>query len=260
MPKVLFKDINIYFEELGQGSSVVLLHGFLEGHWMWLEVAAELAKKHRVLIIDLPGHGKSDCIGYIHTMDEMAEAVKAVVNHLGIRRIDLIGHSMGGYVGLAYAERYPDDLRSLTLYQSTSRADDKEQKSNRDRAITLVKQKPSSFVRQSIPQLFRPVNRLKFKKEINRLKDLALKTPPQGIVAALAGMRDRPNRELLLRFPPYPIHIIAGEKDPRIPLQTLIEQAAISEEVHLHVIKGVGHMSYIEDFDRTITLFKQILK
>ena len=260
MPKVLFKDINIYYEEHGKGSAVVLLHGFLEGHWMWCDISAELAKKHRVITVDLPGHGKSECIGYVHSMDEMAEAVKAVVNHLGVRRSDLIGHSMGGYVALAYAEHFPDDLRSLTLYQSTSRSDDKAQKANRDKAIALVKQKPSTFVRQSIPLLFRPVNRTKFKREIEKIKLLALETPPQGIVAALAGMRDRPNRELLLKFPPYPIHIVAGEKDPRIPLESLIEQAAISEEVHLHVLKGIGHMSYIEDYDSTIALFKIILK
>ena len=226
---------------------------------MWKDIAPQLAKTRRVITIDLPGHGKSECIGYVHSMDEMAEVVKAVVQNLGLRKIYLVGHSMGGYVGLAYAERYPDDLRSLVLYQSTSRADSREGKKGRDRAIALVKERASSFVRQSIPMLFRPVNRTKFRAQINEVKALALETPVQGVIAALSGMRDRPNRELLLKFPPYPVHIIAGEKDPRIPLKDLEEQAAISEFVHLHVLKGCGHMSYVEDLPATIHVLKRIL-
>jgi pimeloyl-ACP methyl ester carboxylesterase len=103
------------------------------------------------------------------------------------------------------------------------------------------------------------VNRKRFRTQINEVKSLALETPVQGIIAALGGMRDRPNRELLLKFPPYPVHLIAGEKDPRIPLQELIEQAEISEFVHLHVLEGCGHMSYIEDLPNTLRVFKEIL-
>ena len=111
MPNVQFKDINLYFHEKGKGSAVVLLHGFLEASWMWDDIATALSKRYRVVCIDLPGHGKSDCLGYVHSMDEMAEAVMAVVQSLRLRRIQLVGHSMGGYVALAFAERWPDHLK-----------------------------------------------------------------------------------------------------------------------------------------------------
>lgn len=259
MPNIVFKGVKIHYAQRGKGPAVVLLHGFLEASWMWKDIVPQLSKSRRVITIDLPGHGKSECIGYVHTMDEMAEVVKAVMQALKIRKIDLIGHSMGGYVALAFAERFPDELRSLVLYQSTSRSDSAEGKKGRDRAVALVKERASTFVRQSIPLLFRPVNRKRFRTQINEVKLRALETPVQGVIAALGGMRDRPNRELLLKFPPYPVHLIAGEKDPRIPLQELIEQAEISESVHLHVLEGCGHMSYIEDLPNTLRVFKEIL-
>ncbi|MDP4762477.1 MAG: alpha/beta hydrolase, partial [Salibacteraceae bacterium] len=98
-----------------------------------------------------------------------------------------------------------------------------------------------------------------FKDQINWVKDEALKTPPQGIIAAIEGMRLRPNRELLLKFPPYPVHIIAGQKDPRISLDECVYLSEISEFVQLHVIKNCGHMSYIEDLDETVKLLKKTL-
>jgi len=259
MPKVEFKQVNIHYEEQGSGSAVVLLHGFLEGSWMWKEIVPALEKRHRVITIDLPGHGQSDSIGYVHTMEEMAEAVQAVVSHLGLRRIGLVGHSMGGYVALAFAEQFPDNVRSLVLLQSTALADTEDKKADRLRAIELVKSNYKSFVRRSIPLLFRPVNRTRFRDQINWVKEEALKTSPQGIIAAIEGMRIRPNRELLLKFPPYPVHIIAGQKDPRISLDECIYLYEISEFVQLHVIKHSGHMSYIEDLDETSKWLKKAL-
>lgn len=259
MPKISFKGINIHYTEQGRGNAVVLLHGFLESIPMWNGLLPGLMKRHRVVCIDLPGHGDSECIGYVHTMDEMAEAVREVIRHLKLRRVSLLGHSMGGYVALAYAETFPDEVKTLVLYQSTAKADSKWKKRDRLRAMALIKQNHKSFIRQSIPALFRPVNRKRYRSEINELKEEALKMPLQGIIAALDGMRQRPSRELLLKFPPYPVHIVASDRDPRIPLDECIELSKLSESVELHVLKGCGHMSYIENKEGTLALFKKIL-
>ena len=259
MPKVEFKQVNIHYEEQGSGSAVVLLHGFLEASWMWNAIAPQLAKRHRVISIDLPGHGQSDSIGYVHTMEEMAEAVQEVMRYIGVRRVGLVGHSMGGYVALAYAEQFPDNVRSLVLLQSTALADTEQKKADRLRAIDLVKSNYKSFVRKSVPLLFRPVNRKKFANQVGWVKEQCLKTSPQGIIAAIEGMRLRPNRELIMKFPPYPVHLIAGEKDPRIPLSESVYLSKISAHIHLHVIKGCGHMSYVEAEDETISFLKKAL-
>lgn len=245
MPKLRFKDVDIHFTDIGKGPAVVLIHGFLENVSMWAFVQ-ETLKSKRTICVDLPGHGESDCIGYVHTMEEMADAVLAVLRHLKIRRISLVGHSMGGYVALALAEKEPDMLRSLTLYHSTARADTMWKKRDRERAIKLIKVNHKSFVRTSIPMLFKPSNRKRLGSEIKLLKSEALNTSKQGIVAALSGMRLRPNREVLLKFPPFPVFIIAGDKDPRIPLEESVQLSEISEFVQLNVIEGCGHMSFLE--------------
>lgn len=259
MPEIHFKGVNIHFTDEGKGPAVVLVHGFLESVWMWNDIVPALAKNHRVVCVDLPGHGLSDCIGYVHTMDEMAEAVLEVVRSLKLRKVSIVGHSMGGYVALAFAEQCPDLVRSLVLYQSTARSDSSEKQKDRKRAIELVRKNYKTFVRQSIPLLFRPVNRKRFKAEIDQLKSEALKTSPQGIMAALAGMKDRPNREVLLKFAPFAVHIIASDRDPRIPFAEAEEQSRISKNVRLHTIRGCGHMSYIEDQPETLRVLQAAL-
>lgn len=259
MPKILFKGVEIYYEEHGSGSAVLLIHGFLESTWMWKDIVPELAKRHKVIAIDLPGHGKSESIGYVHTMEEMAEACHTLMKNLRIRKVSLVGHSMGGYVALAFAEQYPDKIRTLVLYQSTARADSEWKKKDRQRAIELIKKNHQSFIRQSIPMLFRSKNRKRLAEQIKELKNEALKTSKQGVIAALTGMKERPNREVLLKFSPYPVHIIASDMDPRIPLEESKYLESISEDVQLHLIKGSGHMSYLEDPESTIILLKKCL-
>lgn len=242
---IKFKGTTVYYQDEGQGSTVVLLHGFLENSSVWNSVKASLVKRYRVISIDLLGHGKSGCIGYVHSMEQMAEAVKAVLHLLKLRRVSFIGHSMGGYVALAYAEAYPDEVKGLVLANSTARADSQERKGNRDRAIEMVKKDHKTFVRMGIANLFRPKNRSLFSEEIRILKKEALKTPLQGIVAALEGMKIRDDREILLHFTPFAKMMIIGRKDPVLKYDDLIDQ------IHNTSVKKVefadGHMSFIEN-------------
>src|ERR1044071_7202110 len=108
----------VRYADTGKGRVVVLLHGFLESLEVWFGngFAQELAQHFRVIAIDLPGHGKSDCVGYVHRMERMADVVKGVMDELGLRRYAMVGHSMGGYVALAFAERYKENLCGLCLF------------------------------------------------------------------------------------------------------------------------------------------------
>jgi pimeloyl-ACP methyl ester carboxylesterase len=125
---ILFKNTKVSYSDQGNGQAIVLLHGFLENSTMWNDFIPEFSKKNRVITIDLLGHGKTECIGYVHTMELMAEAVLAVLKHLKIRRSILVGHSMGGYVALAFAELYPDAVKGLCLMNSTAKPDSKQKK------------------------------------------------------------------------------------------------------------------------------------
>jgi len=164
--QITYKNISINFSDEGKGKVIVLLHGFLENSNMWQYLQPELAKEFRVICIDLLGHGKTDSIGYIHTMEDMADAVYDVLQNLNIENVVLIGHSMGGYVSLAFADLYPDMVKGLVLMNSTSYADSDERKANRDRAIKAVKQNYIAAISMSIANLFSEENREKLTDEI----------------------------------------------------------------------------------------------
>lgn len=246
MPYTHYKKAEIHYTDSGKGRAVVLLHGFLESSNMWTAFLPELSRKYRLINIDLPGHGKSECFGYVHTMDEMAGAVKAVLSQLKIRKASFVGHSMGGYVALAFGDLYPDNVKGICLFFSTSRADSPIKKKSRNQAIEVVKKNHKSFIRIAFPMLFRSKFRKAFKVEMKNAKKEALLTKKQGVIAALEGMKRRPSREMILKFAPYPIHFISGKKDPVIPLETVKSQIKVSEKVSGVILKEPGHMGHIE--------------
>lgn len=242
---IICKNTKISFTDQGKGTAVVLLHGFLENKTMWDNYTTTLTKNHRVIAIDLLGHGETECFGYVHAMEDQADMIFAVLFTLRIRKIVLVGHSMGGYVALAFAELYPDYVKGLFLLNSTASADSDERKTNRDRAIVAVKQNYTNFVRMSIANLFSEDNRELMTKEIEKVKEEALKTPLQGIVAALEGMKIRKDREVLLHFSPYPIELVLGKKDSVLIYEETINQIE-GTKVQLTTFAD-GHMSHIEN-------------
>lgn len=258
MNQIDYKNTKISYSDTGKGNAVVLLHGFLENKTMWQDLVLELGKKHRIITIDLLGHGETECLGYVHSMEENAEAVQAVLSKLRIRKAVFVGHSMGGYVALALAELYPEKVRALVLLNSTSKADSEERKSNRDRAIKAVKKDYTTFIRLSIANLFSPDNRERLIDEIEKVKTEALKTPLQGIVASLEGMKIRKDREVLLHLTPYPKMLILGEKDPVLNYENSLEQ--IENTTVQLVTFPDGHMSHIENRDGLLKILLDFFK
>ena len=212
---------------------------------MWQKFVSDFSSKYRVITIDLLGHGDTECLGYIHSMEDNADAVHEVLSKLRIRKAIFVGHSMGGYVALAFAELYPENIKGLVLLNSTSKADSEERKANRDRAIVAVKQNYANFIRLSIANLFSEDNREKLVEAIEKVKIEALKTPLQGIVASLEGMKIRKDREVLLHTTNYPKLLILGEQDPVLNFEETKEQIE-NTEIPL-VSFPDGHMSHIEN-------------
>jgi pimeloyl-ACP methyl ester carboxylesterase len=245
--QILYKNTKISYSDTGKGNAVVLLHGFLENQTMWQDLVPQLSIKYRVITIDLLGHGETGCLGYVHSMEENAEVVRAVLSNLRIRKAIFVGHSMGGYVALAFAELYPSIMRGLVLQNSTYKADSEERKANRDRAIKAVKKDYTTFVRLSITNLFSEENREKMIAEIEKVKIVALKTPLQGIVASLEGMKIRKDREILLHSATFPMLLILGKKDGVLNYEDNLKQ--IENTAVKLVSFPDGHMSHIENRD-----------
>jgi pimeloyl-ACP methyl ester carboxylesterase len=256
--QIFYKNTPITYTDSGKGTALVLLHGFLENRKMWDPFLPELSKRYRIISIDLLGHGETAALGYVHTMEDNADAVHAVLHSLRIRKCVFAGHSMGGYVALAFAELYAEQVKGIILINSTSVADSDERKVNRDRAIRAVKQNYSNFVNLSIANLFSENNRERLAGEIADVKEQALLTPLQGIVASLEGMKIRKNREVLLHFAQFPILFILGKQDPVLNYTDALEQIeGTSAKV---VTFADGHMSPIENREDLMVEIKGFMK
>ena len=156
----------------------------------------------------------------------------------------VIGHSMGGYVALALGELYPDLIKKNILIASTATADNIEKRLNRDRAIEVIKKNPTTFIRIAVDSLFNPIAKEQFPEQIKHTINEALKTPTQGIIAALEGMKIRNDREIILHLAPFPTHFIIGTNDRIAPEENIIAQTENTQS-KIMVIKS-GHMIHIE--------------
>ncbi len=258
--KILFEKSWIHYNCSGKGPAVVLLHGFSESLKIWYHFANELSKNHKIITIDLPGHGESDCVGVVHDMKMIADIVKAVLDELKINKCVMIGHSMGGYAELAFAEKFPDMLLGLGLFHSTAYADTPEVKINRERTVEIVRNDHYDFFLNFIPDLFAQENKDLYCIQIEELIEDSKKISKQAIIASLEGMKIREDKTHVLQELDIPYLFIAGKQDIRVPYQKILEQAAMPKDSTLVLLDGVGHMGYIEAKARTLSAVRSFIE
>jgi pimeloyl-ACP methyl ester carboxylesterase len=246
-----FKGTKLHFRISGNGPVIVLLHGFLESSEIWKNFTRRLSNSFKVITIDLPGHGLSELPEKGNNIDEMAQAVHAVLKSLHISICIMAGHSLGGYITLAFAGKYPRMLKGFVLFHSHAAADSPEARISRDRTIAIVQKDHQGFIRNFIPGLFDPDNVKKFGTEIENLKELAQKTPKEGIIAALEAMKNRPDRQHVLQQSKVPVFFIIGKKDPKIPIEVIVPQTLLPDHSEVLLLDHVGHMGFIEASDVT---------
>ncbi|WP_166383710.1 alpha/beta fold hydrolase [Polaribacter sp. 11A2H] len=255
---LVYKNANIFYTDQGKGSVVVLIHGFLENSTMWDKIVPELTKRNRIITIDLLGHGKSDCLGYVHSMELFAKTVEAVLKHLKIRKFILVGHSLGGYISLALAKMNTSKIKGLCLLNSTSEKDSEERIKIRIRANKMVQNNFENMVKMSISNLFNQEHVSTYKEEIEAIKKEALKTSLQGYVAANEGMKNRLNTNAVLAENNFKKLIIVGEKDLVLNLESSKEEAKKTNSEL--VVFPDGHMSHIENTPELILSLKKFIK
>jgi pimeloyl-ACP methyl ester carboxylesterase len=254
---ILFKGKPVHFRSSGQGPALVLLHGFLESLSIWGDFEAELNQEFNVICIDLPGHGSSGVQAEVQSMSLMADAVKAVLDKLKVKECVMVGHSMGGYVALAFANQYPRALQGFCLFNSTALEDPPQKKKDRVRALKVIQMNPAIFVNEAIPNLFAPGNIDRFRADVERIKKEALRTPILGINGSLLGMKDRPDQLDFIAQYPKPILFIAGEQDPVMPLANLKNQLNASPRIESLLLPNVGHMGFIEAKEETLSRVRE---
>jgi 2-succinyl-6-hydroxy-2,4-cyclohexadiene-1-carboxylate synthase len=225
--------------------TLVLLHGFMENLFIWEEMETELCKKFKLIKIDLPGHGKSENFAEIHTMEMMAEKVNEVVDYLKIEKFHLLGHSMGGYVSLAFAEKFPKKLKSLTLFFSTYFADDAEKKELREKSLRIIKENFRTYVNAGIPNFFSENEREFLQEKINLAKEIALSTNNDGVLAAQKGMKERTDKLAILENFEGKILVIAGKFDNAVNSEKTLKNLPNKKNVKSYLL-DCGHNGHWE--------------
>lgn len=247
-----YKNAYIHYYQEGDGPDLVLLHGFTESSTIWSDFAKELSQEFRVTMVDLPGHGQSEMVAQVHTMELMADVLKAVLDHLRVKSCVVVGHSMGGYVALAFTRLYPDMMKGVGLFHSTSLADNDEALEKRAKAIEVIKNNRSDFLLGFIPDLFAPESREALSDKIEELMAQARLMSPEALVAAQEGMKERASTLDVLINTPLPVMFIAGQKDSRVPFENIWVQMALTETAYSLILRSAGHMGLLEEPRKTL--------
>jgi len=231
------------YDWFGSGKTLVLVHAFPFDRRMWRDQALGLSTDRRVLTIDLPGFGESSPCDGPASMEVFADHVIALLDHLGIEKATVGGMSMGGYVALAFAAKCPNRLEGLALCDTRAAADSAETKAARAGAINLVKEQGvPEYLERQLPKLLSPGASLEVRAEVRRLGNQS----PEGVIAGLQALRDRPDRTKLLATLACPTLLIVGQEDAISSPEEMASMAAAIPSSRLIRIPGAGHLANLE--------------
>lgn len=243
----------IHYSDSGNGTVIVLLHGYLESSEVWNSFAEKLKSEFRIISVDLPGHGLSDVYGEVHSMEFMATAVKNMVDSLDLKKVFLLGHSMGGYVALAFLELFPEYLLGYCLFHSQPFADTPAALEKRRREIEIVKAgKKNMMYPDNVIRMFAPSNLEKFSDSLRKSKDIASQIPGEGITAVLNGMMIRPSRLSFMEDGKIPCLWILGLMDNYIPCNIIRANVNLPPNARVIVLKESGHLGFIEEEENSL--------
>lgn len=239
----------LHIADSGKGEKcVVLLHGYLESMYVWDDFLPLLTPSVRVITVDIPGHGISAVQGEVHTMEYVADVLHDMLDVLGLDKVTMVGHSMGGYVTLAFCAKYAERLDGLVLLSSSPFPDTELKRENRRREIALVKAGKKDALARVAPETgFAPHNRKRLKDYIDDLIECVHVTEDEGIVALLGGMIQRVDQNAMLAACGVRQLFILGKHDAYIPVEAAEEFIALNPQAEVVWLEDSGHMGFIEE-------------
>ena len=254
MQKSKVNGINIAYERRGRGEPLVLIHGYPLDGTTWNEIASLLENDFDLFIPDLRGMGQSDAMDKTYTVAEIASDVAGLLDHLKFQKAFIVGHSMGGYVALAFARAYPNRVRGLGMISSQVLADSSERKQGRYQTAKDVQEKGISVVVDSMtPKLSADVRIKVFVREVMQ------RQKPAGVIGSLKAMAERDDSSDLFKSFKFPVVIVHGDADALIPVERGREMKAALPSAHYAELKGAGHMSMMEKPKATVNALDQFL-
>ncbi|WP_152396721.1 alpha/beta fold hydrolase [Paenibacillus guangzhouensis] len=249
----------LFYKVQGEGNPIVLLHGFCGSSDYWEAVIPLLAQDYQVITPDLRGHGQSAVIGASFGIEDMAQDIVALLDQRGIARAVLFGHSLGGYITLAFAEQHAARLQGFSLVHSTANPDAEQARENRLKAVKTIEEEGiQPFVDGLVPKLFAPAHVASMAEQVEKAKQIGYGTAPAGATGASLAMRARPDRNHVLQETQHPVLIVAGEQDQIVPP----DKAFTVQGAHIEqaVIPAAGHMSMMETPDKLVPVLRSFLQ
>lgn len=248
-----FKEKAISGYAAGSGPVLTFIHGFCESSNIWQPVWDELISHNfTVFAMDLPGFGRSEMIAS-YTMTELAEMVKvSLEKFFPGQKTTLFGHSMGGYINLAFGKQFPELVNGIGLINSSIFGDSEEKKANRQKSISFIERNGlNPFVKQLFTDLFAPPFRNRHEEDIKKLIETGKAIQGAAIVAAQQAMMTREDSRSWLSTADIPVLVVIGKQDPIISYQTSLEQTLVSSVSEVVVFEDSGHMSLFEKPEAT---------
>ena len=240
----------------GDGSPIVLVHGFPLDARMWEPQIAALSRRHQVLTLDLAGFGQTQTATPPTHLEDHAFDIAHLLDHLHLDRVTLVGLSMGGYVALCFAERYAHRLSSLVLANTKATPDTPEAKQKRDEHVALVEQKGvSALAKALLPNLLSKAAPEKLREHVVSIMSAQ---PVEATTRALEAMRDRRDTTHVLHDLTVPLLLIGSEGDTLMPPEITKAMKQAQPDAELVIIAGAGHLSNLEApdaFNRAIGAF-----
>lgn len=235
---------------------VVLIHGFGEDHTIWNGIIENLANDFRFLAVKVPGSLSPLPSSGDASMEILAEAIVTEMNDAGIGAATIIGHSMGGYIALALAEKYPEKITALGLFHSTAYADNEEKKETRRKGIRVIKEKgDAAFLKTAVPGLFYQPE--KFQHEVEGLIRGADRFAPGALAAYYEGMMNRPDRTQVLKAFDGPVLFIGGRHDKAVPADQLLEQSHLPALSFVDMLEDTAHMGMLEEWRQVVVIIRK---
>jgi len=250
------------FSKMGSGFPIVFLHGFCENRHLWNYQMNILQNEFEVIAFDLSGFGESklDVVSDKLSIDFMADEVFASLEKMGLTEYVMIGHSLGGYVALAFAEKQPEKLKGLGMFHSTAFADSEEKKVNRDKTMSFIKRNGVELFSKSFVQpLFYKGKRELLEQEIIDAQEVVRCTDLQTILLVTESMKKRPDRTNVLKNANYPVLYIIGNEDLAVPLAQSKAQCNIAPKSISYFLDNVSHMGMIEEKEKTTAILKKFM-
>jgi pimeloyl-ACP methyl ester carboxylesterase len=240
-----YRNNRIKYYKAGAGDPLLLVHGYQADSRMWKELVSLLEDRYMLIIPDLPGHGGSPLIQVNNTMDFLAEILFSITMSTGAKAVSIAGHSMGGYVALAFADKYPGLTEKLILINSHPFEDSITRTLARNREADLIlKGRKEILLSNFVRNNFSGANRYTHTKEIDLATKMALEQPESGMLADLTGMMTRTEKASLALSSRFNVEFILGTDDTRIPLKEI--ENIDKDKVKMHWLNNCGHMCPLE--------------